>query len=188
MIEFTQAPDIEERILTALETIFTDNLITNVQANDPLRLKVLRVSPLQADPTLSAPWVTFAPDSDIEKGMRQITTGIYEKQYGSMEIGGPIRYVYHYKALVGTPFQTTRETMWAQLMNLTNRVCAVLIQHYDLSSILGPGEIVSADWSKRIEGANKALIDQIIPRGGGGQQTWFGQSTITWHYPVCWYL
>lgn len=183
---FPYSVDIDEQILQALEQLFQENLQTNVPQSDPLYLKLLRVNPLQDDPTLVAPYLTYGPD--FEKGATLIKGGEEAREYGDVEIGGPVRYLYHYTATCGTPIVTTREVCLAQIANLASRVTQVLIQHYDLSGILAPGTLLSADQSRRLEGSNLLLVDRVRTRLEGGEQTWFGKGVIEWHYPVAWYL
>jgi hypothetical protein len=182
-MNFSFAPDIDEQIQKALQYIFNLELITNT--TDILELKTLKVAPLQDDPTLVAPYLTYGPD--FEKGMELVTSGRFEREYGSAEIGGPQRFVHYWTATVGTPFTSTRETCLAQIANLTTRVSRVLIHYYDLSNTIMAGMLMSADQSVRIEGANPLLIDKIRKRLEGGEQTWFGQGIVEWHYPVVWY-
>lgn len=183
---FPYAVDIEEQILAALDQLFLVNLQTNVPTSDPLYLRTLRVNPLQDDPTQVAPYLTYGPDFSV--GTTPILVGEHEREYGSIEIGGPVRFLYHYTATCGTPFVTTRETCLAQISNLSSRVVQLLMLHYDLSDILAPGTLLSADETRRIEGGNPLLIDRVRNRLEGGEQTWFGEAIIEWHYPVTWYL
>lgn len=187
MTLFSESPDLEEQILAALESIFIDALVSQVDPADPLRLNVLRVAPLQDDPTTTAPYLTYGQDEEkgivlMPKKMRQY--------YGDIEIGGPTRYLYYYTATCGTPFQPTRETCLAQINNLANRVAAILLDHYDLSNVLPDrNQLTSADGVRRLEGANKyMMIDSINPALEGGENSWFGKAVLSWHYPVAWYV
>jgi hypothetical protein len=182
---FAQSPALEDKILEALGILFQAGLVTAIATDDPLRLNVLKVAPLQDDPTTTAPYLTYGADE--AKGIVLMPKEL-EKQYGSIEIGGPIRYLYHYTATCGSPFQGTREACLSQINNLCNRIAMILIQHYDLSTILGDGELQSDDESKRLEGANKLLVDSIVATLEGGEQTWFGKGVLCWHYPVSWYV
>lgn len=110
-----------------------------------------------------------------------------EKEYGSIEIGGPTRFLRFYTATCGTPMVPTREQCYAQIANLSTRVVQVLMAHFDLSNILGPGQLQSQDQSIWIEGANPRIIDDFKSRAKGGEATWFGEATIVWHYPVSWW-
>lgn len=184
-MNFVFAADIEEQILAALEQVFQQELITNIPATDPLALKTLKISPLQDDPTLVAPYLTYGPD--FEMGMVPIVEGRFEREYGSVQIGGPYMYVSYWSATVGTPFASTRAECLQQISNLTSRVSRVLMAYYDLSNVLAEGLLMSPDQSIRIEGANPLLIDKTRKRLEGGEQTWFGQGLISWHYPVAWY-
>lgn len=178
------APDIEETILVALQQMFQLELITKA-IGDPLALRTLHMSPLQDDPTLAAPYLTYGPDS--EKGVRPMT---HEecKQYGDTEIGGPVRFLRYYSALCGTPIVTTREAAHAAINNLLTRVVRALITYYDLSGIVAQGTLQSPDQSERLEGANYYLIDGTHSTLEGGEQTWFGKGYVHWHYPVSWYV
>lgn len=176
-------PDIEEQVLLALQTIFQQELQTKV-AGDPLALKTLKPAPLQDDPTLAAPYLVYGPD--FEKGERPVTRE-EEREYGCLEIGGPLRFLRFYTATCGTPIVTTREVCYAQINNLKTRVMQVLLRYQDLSGVLEVGPLESQDRSRRIEGQNPLLIDCSRTRIKGGEQTWFGEGTISWHYPVSWY-
>lgn len=183
---YLTSPDIEEQILKALGIMFKTALVTNILVADPLRLNVLKVAPLQDDPTQTAPYLVYGLDE--LKGIILMPHELV-KQYGDIEIGGPIRYLYHYTATCGTPFQSTREACLAQINNLANRVVRTLIDHFALSDIIpGVSEMMSADGGIRLEGANKMLVDTILPTLEGGEQTWFGKAVISWHYPVAWYV
>lgn len=179
---FQYSPDIDEPILEALKTIFTDELQTLVDPTDPLWVRTLRVIPLQDDPTLTAPYVTWGPD--YNKGIISIQGGELEKIFGSSEIGGPARMLYHYSVICGTPFAATREACSRQIGDLSARVVDVLMRHYDLSNILEVGMLMSDDGGRYIEGANKKLVDRIDRKLEGGEQTWFGRAEICFHFPV----
>jgi hypothetical protein len=179
---FQYAPDIDEQILAALSFIFTNELQTLVDSTDPLWVRTVKVIPLQDDPTLTAPYVTFGPD--YERGIVSIIEGEWARQYGSAEIGGPAHFLYHYSVICGTLVVTTREQCSAQIGNLSSRVVDVLMRHFDLSRILSTGMLQSQDGSRFIEGANSKLVDSINRRLKGGEQTWFGEATILFHYPV----
>lgn len=181
---YQYSPDIDEQILAALKMIFTSELQTLVDPADKLKLRTIKVNPLQDDPTLTAPYLTFGPN--YEKGIESIVHGEWAKMYGEIEIGGPTRFLYHYQAICGTPIVTTRENCSAQIGNLSTRVAEVLARHYDLSNVLGDGQLESEDGSKYIEGANKKLVDHITRRLKGGEQTWFGEAIIEFHFPVSW--
>lgn len=178
------SPDIEEQILAALQQIFAATLQTDL-TGDRLALKVLKPLPLQDDPTLSAPYVVYGPD--YEKGTRLIKHGEEAKEYGDVEIGGPVRFIRYYSAICGTPIVTTREQGYADIASLSTRVIQVIMQHFDLSGVLTPGRLQSTDHSTWIDGANPLLIDEARSRLKGGEETWFGEATITWHYPVSWW-
>lgn len=181
---WTYAPDIEESILSALSTIFTTELMN--LSGDSLSLKTLRASPLQDDPTLSAPFLTYGPD--MEKGLRPVKEGREEEEYGCVEIGGPVRFLRFYAVTFGTPIVTTREAAYAQINNLANRVARVLMKYFDLAGVSAYGPLTSPDQSEVIEGANPRLIDDIKTNLEGGEQTWFGKGSITFHYPVSVYV
>lgn len=184
MTNFTQAPDIEENILTALGLVFKQELITNVAAADTLRLNRLQVAPLQDDPTLVAPYLVYGPDP--EKGFR-LTTREEEHEYGCSEIGGPVRFLRFYTALCGTPITGTREQALGAINNLMTRVVGSLMMYFDLAGVIAVGPLMSADESHIIEGANQRLIDRVTTTLEGGEQTWFTRGTVQWHYPVSWY-
>jgi hypothetical protein len=182
MTTFQYSPDIDLQILEALKSIFTNELQTQVDPTDPLWVRTLRVIPLQDDPTLTAPYVTWGPDYDKE--IISIQGGEWAKIYGSSEIGGPARFLYFYQVVCGTPFASTREACSRQIGDLSARVVDVLMRHYDLSNILAPGALISDDGGRYIEGANKKLVDQIDRKLEGGEQTWFGRCSISFHFPV----
>lgn len=185
MPNFQLAPDIEENILTALTQVFTTEMVTTVVPGDVLSLKTLQPAPLQLDPTLVAPYLVYGPCPD--KGHSLVESGEQTKQYGDVEIGGPIKFVRYYTATCGTPIVTTRESCYAQINNLATRVVSTLIKYFDLAGVLMIGPMQSQDGSKIIEGANPLLIDEVLTSLEGGEQTWFGKGLITWHYPVAWY-
>lgn len=177
-------PDIEEQINQALLTVFTSELQTAV-AGDSLALHVLKQAPLQDDPTTAAPYLVFTKDQD--KGARRITRQ-EEEEYGSAEIGGPLRYLLFYSATCGTPLTTNQTEAQAAINNLTSRVMNVLARHYDLAGIVVPGSLYAQDMSRLIDGANQYLIDDAKTRIYGGESTWYGEGKISWHYPVSWYV
>lgn len=181
----TYAPDIEEQILAALQVIFQKELQVQAPPGDRLALKTLKPAPLQDDPTLAAPYLVYSPD--FEKGERLVKHGQEEREYGCIEIGGPLRFVRYYTATCGTPIVTSREQCYADINNLKTRVMEVLLLYQDLAGVLSVGPLKSQDGSKVIEGQNPLLIDCSKTRIKGGEQTWFGEGTIEWHYPVSWY-
>lgn len=176
------APDMEEAILRALQIVFTTELIEKM-GRDPLQLRVLRQAPLQDDPTLSAPYLVYAPDEREEKGTMRIKPGSeLDTEYGSAEIGGPLRYIQYYTATCGTPLKTAREDARAAIANLTARVVLVLQNFFELTGVLGPGVLTSPDQMVRLEGNHPYLVDRTTTRIYGGESTFYGEGKVYWHY------
>lgn len=173
-------PDIEEKINTALLSVFTQELIL---PNDLLSLRTLKQAPLQDDPTSSAPYLVY--EKDPEKGSRRMK-GEEEAEYGSAEIGGPLRYMLFYRATCGTPLTTNQVDAQASINNLVSRIMNVIARHFDLAGINTLGSLFSEDMSRLIDGSNMYLIDDARTRVYGGESTWYGEGHIQWHYPVSW--
>ena len=170
-------PDIDGPILAALLYVFTLEL----QQTQSI-LKTLKQADLQDDPTLTAPYLVFRDDP--QKGQTRILGGELAKQYGSVEIGGPVRYLHHFKAKYGTPLATTRNQARVDIATLEARVEDVLFKYFSLANTTQSGMLTSTDNTRRIEGANTFLIDDMEKRIYGGEQTFYGEGTMCWHYPV----
>jgi hypothetical protein len=175
------SPAIDVNILSALQVLFQRELITNL-VGDPGALRTLKQMDLQDDPTLTAPYLTYAPEK--EKSITLISGGEQEKLYGSAEIGGPIRYLHHYRATFGTPQQPTRDTARAMITTLGKRIRNAIILGSDLSNLLTSGQLQSADESEYIEGQNYLLVPTLIYDIFGGESTFYGKGEIHWVYPV----
>lgn len=182
--------DIDELILSAIQEIFQIELIsTPSQSNDPLALRTLKEAPLQDDPTLTAPFVVYSNDKGREgESMRLVAYGHEAAEYGEIEIGGPIRYLYRYSALFGTPLQTTRNAARTDGATLMTRIAAALIKYADLSNILAPGMLTSGDRSRCVEGQNNRLVTCAGYDIFGGETTFYGKGKVSWQYPISWYL
>jgi len=178
-------PDIEESILSTLQILFTQQLITHV-SGDVLALKVLKQAPLQDDPTAVAPYFVYEKNPD--KGTQRITHH-EEHIYGSAEIGGPIRALISFHGICGTPLATTKEQAQRDINNLMSRIMNALTTYFDLSGVVGHG-LTSPDMSRIIEGANQFYMfdEDIKTRVYGGESTWYGEGQIYWRYPVSWYV
>lgn len=172
-------PDIEETILAALGKIFQYELIDQM-AGDPLQLHTLKESPLQDDPTQVAPYLVYGPNN--EKTM-------HLDHENPPEIGGPLHFIHHFFAKFGTPLGSTRDIQYSNIAILNARVVGTLVKYYDLAGVLIEGPCQSPDQSKVIEGANPNMIDEnnTSYRIYGGEQTWYGEGKVTFHYPVSWY-
>jgi hypothetical protein len=177
---------IDERILTALQTIFTLELQEKARG-DPLALNVLKQADLQDDPTTSAPYLIYKPYGGIDDGMRLIA-GDETHEYGCAEIGGPIRYLYLYEAKFGAPLASTREEARGNTASLMSRIISCLIHYMDLSGVLGEGMLQSSDGKQYIEGNNNRLVRKAGFRIYGGEQTFYGEGKVYWQYPVSWLI
>lgn len=174
--------DIDERILQALGMVFRYELQEKpIAQSDSLALRTLKQLDLQDDPTLAAPYLAYGPD--LEKEIR-LLSATEEREFGCVEIGGPIRYLHHYRAKFGTPQTTTRESARAQIYTLGKRIRNTLIYYMDLSGVLGEGLLTSEDQSEYIEGQNNRLVTMLHCRIFGGETTFYGAGEIHWHYPV----
>lgn len=174
--------DIDGVILSALAQVFAYELQQRV-AGDSLALKTLKQADLQDDPTLTAPYLVFSDDPD--EGQRPIREGgEMDRMYGGVEIGGPVRFLHYFICKFGTPLATTREQCRSDVATLQARIEDTLEQYFDLSGVLAPGLLQSSDTTIRIEGANPLLIDKMTKRIYGGEQTFYGEGTISWHYPI----
>lgn len=180
------ASDIDDQIMAALQQIFAYELQQQV-VGDSLALKTLKPDPLQDDPTLSAPYVIFKPFGGEGEGVRLLKHE-EEHLYGGTEIGGPIRYLHLYECEYGTPQAATRQQARSDAAGLQARIVTALIKYMDLSGVLAPGELQSADQSQRIEGQNYHMVTHAGYRIYGGEQTFFGKGRVFWQYPVCWYI
>ncbi len=177
---YSYAPDIEESILTALQTIFTTELMG--LSGDSLSLNVLKEAPLQDDPTQVAPYLVYSPDR--AKGFR-IMTREECTLYGDSEIGGPLRVLRFFTATCGVPFYSTRNATYAAINNLTWRVYRVLIKYFDLAGVNSYGPLMSPDQTEVIEGANPYhMFEGASTTLEGGEQTWFGTGHLAWKYPI----
>jgi hypothetical protein len=178
-------PDIEETILSSLQTMFTQALITAVPG-DALALHVLKQGPLQDDPTAVAPYLVYTKDQD--KGVQRMK---HEdcKIYGDVEIGGPLRFLIYFNGICGTPLATTKEQAQKDVNNLMSRIMNALAANFDLSKVAG-GVLQSQDTSRLIEGANPYYLfeDQVKTRVYGGESTWYGEGHVCWRYPISWYV
>ncbi len=180
MPTYTYAPDIEESIMSALGTIFANEL-TGL-SGDSLSLTTLKQAPLQDDPTQVAPYLVYSPDR--EKGFRIMTTEEC-KIYGDSEIGGPLRCLRFFTATCGVPFYPTRAATYAAINNLTWRVYRVLIKYFDLAGVNSYGPLMSPDSTEVIEGANPySMFEGARTTLEGGEQTWFGTGFVSWKYPI----
>lgn len=179
-------PDIEETILSTLQTLFTQKLMTAV-AGDALALHVLKQGPLQDDPTTVAPYLVYTKDQ--EKGIQRMKHEDH-KIYGDVEIGGPLRFLIYFNGICGTPLATTKEQAQKDVNNLMARIMNALALHYDLSGIAASGGLQSQDTSRIIEGANPYhMFDEPVKtRVYGGESTWYGEGQVCWRYPVSWYV
>lgn len=180
--------DIDEKILSAIGIIFQRELQTNV--SDALALKTLKQAPLQDDPTLVAPFVCYSNEGGTEgQSMRLVAHGHETAEYGDIEIGGPIRYLYCYSCSFGTPLATTREQVRADAATLMTRIVRALIKYSDLSGVLVEGQdMASDDYGQRIEGQNIRLVTNAGYDLFGGETTFYGKGKVCWRYPVSWYL
>jgi hypothetical protein len=182
--------DIDEKILDCLNQIFAIDLQQQpALTNDPLTLLTLKQAPLQDDPTLMAPYVVYNNNLDDQgQCIRLVKHGDEENIYGSAEIGGPIRYLYCYGCLFGTPEKQTRDQARADGAALMNRIIKTLIANANLSNILSPGLLTSDDQSKFIEGQNNRLVTGAGYSIFGGESTFYGRGKVYWQYPVSWDL
>lgn len=180
--------DLDEKILDAIGQIFAINLQQQpVISGDPLALQTIKQAPLQDDPTLTAPYVTYNNDQDSKgQSIRLISHKEEERIYGSSEIGGPIRYLYCYGCQFGTPERQTREQARADGAALMNRIVKTLVSYANLSNVLSPGMLTSEDGSKYIEGQNGRLVTGAGYSIFGGESTFFGKGKVYWVYPVSW--
>ena len=169
--------DIDGPILAALLYVFTLEL----QQTQNI-LKTLKQADLQDDPTLTAPYFVFRDDP--EKGQTPIMGSEMEEMYGCVEIGGPVRYLHHFKGKYGTPLATTRNQARTDIATLEARIEDVLFKYLSLSNTTQSGMLTSTDTSRRVEGANVFLIDDMEKRIYGGEQTFYGEGVMRWHYPV----
>jgi hypothetical protein len=182
--------DIDEKILDAIGTVFRIELQQQPALRaDPLALRTLKESPLQDDPTLTAAYVTYSNyKGDTGESICSITHGQEAGWYGSNEIGGPIRYLYKYACVFGTPEVTTRNQARADAACIMNRITVTLIKYANLSNVLSPGELMSEDESKRLEGQNPLLVTNAGYSIFGGENTFYGKGKVFFQYPVSWYV
>jgi hypothetical protein len=188
----TYPEDIDENILAALQILFQVKLQSEpAQAGDKLALRTLKQSPLQDDPTLKAPFVVYTNDSGKGKdgySLQLITKHIEAAEYGSVEIGGPVRYLYCYCASFGTPQVSTRDQARADGSVMMTRIMGTLIQYCNLNNIIRPGMLTSDDGTKQIEGQNERLVTAAEYEIYGGESTFFSKGIVNFRYPVAWYM
>lgn len=177
-------PDIEESILSTLQTMFTQEMQTKVTGDD-LALKVCKQAPLQDDPTAVAPYLVY--EKDPEQGVQHMKHQDIHI-YGDAEIGGPLRYLVYFRAICGTPLATTREQAQKDINNVMSRAMNALAYYFDLSGLAG--SVTSPDLSRVIEGANQYYMftQEQRTRIYGGESTWYGEGHLFWRYPVSWYV
>lgn len=177
--------DIDEQILAALQLLFQVALI-NSYVGDRLQLNTLKQSPLQDDPTIVAPYVTYGPNNSEDTSIR-LPTHEEQKMYGGAEIGGPIKYLHFYQIQFGTPQATSREQVRQDGAILMTRIVQTLASYNDLSGILAPGQMLtSSDDSKYIEGSNPLLVTKAGYHEYGGEQTFYSKGLVLFQYPVSW--
>jgi hypothetical protein len=180
--------DIDEKILDAIGAIFEINLQQQqLIVGDPLALITLLQAPLQDDPTLTAPYVVYSNDQDSKgQSIRLPKHGHEQAEYGSAEIGGPIRYLYCYTCQFGTPERQTRAQARSDAACLMNRIVKTIITYAMLSNVLSPGNLTSEDGTKYIEGQNNRLVSGAGYSIFGGEATFFGKGRVCWLYPISW--
>lgn len=178
--------DIDEQILAALQLLFQVALIDSYPG-DRLQLTTLKQSPLQDDPTIVAPYVTYGPNNSEDAAIR-LPTREEERMYGGVEIGGPMKYLHFYQVEFGTPQSLSREEVRQDGATLMSRIVQTLAAYNDLSGILGPPGtmLTSSDSSKYIEGSNNRLVTQAGYHEYGGEQTFYAKGMVLFQYPVSW--
>ncbi len=161
--------------MAALKQIFTANLITAIPVSDRLRLKILKPHPLQADPTTSAPYLTYAPAYEI---------GRQKSDRDLVEIGGGVLWSTPFRATCGTPRDTTQDAAYADIEELAQRVENVILANYNLSGILVSGQDLKSDDGSANVQANSP--DEVWlgtrTRIYGGESEWYGEALMHFAY------
>lgn len=166
--------DIEDAINAALLQLFGTELRDNIP-NDTLKLKRLTLAPLQDDPTKVAPYLVFAPAVEIG---RQPMHG-----YGGWEIGGGQLWMTFYTCVVGTPRASSRGDAYAMINELSRRVEKTVIKHYDLSNVVAPGTLYSADQSEWVDAVDpEHMWARTVRKIRGGDTEFYGQAMMIWSY------
>ncbi len=169
------ANDIETQILLALQQIYLTELQTNI--TDGLKLNTLIQLPLQADPTRAAPYLVYGPATEL--GRAPIT----DPEMGGMEIGSGPLWCTFFKAVCGTPRMTVRGDAYDAINELSRRVETTTMGHYDLSNILAPGGLFSADGSEWISSMNPIKMwARTSRRIFGGSNQFYGQAMMFFAY------
>jgi hypothetical protein len=165
--------NIEAQILTALKTIFAAELQAAFPLSDPLRIKLLKSAPLQADPTTVAPYLIYGPAFEI---------GRTRSKKDVVEIGGGILWDVPFRATCGTPKASNQDTAYSQIEELAQRVENTLLAHFDLFGVLAPNQqLQSQDGSAFIDAMDPSTF-WIGTRIYGGDTEWYGESLMYFCY------
>jgi hypothetical protein len=161
--------DIVTGILFKLQDLFTQDLITAVPLDDPLRANSILLGPLQQDPTEIGPFVLISLDK--EKGRELRDPKIYA------EIGGHTTFWKLYFIISGwVNTQTTKETNYSVGGAFADRVLHVLLNRFQLDGL-------STDDSREsVTGCNLDMIDRMTLDPIGGEDTWYLKYNYHIHY------
>ena len=161
------AYDILNTVLDFFVEAFTDELQTQVSADDPLRLQLAARAPLQDDPTVVAPFVIVG--LDYERG--RIPDPVHEPEIGS----GP-KWLSFFRVLGRVAPQDSKEAAYLAAASLNSRaIGALLRRHRDLESLrANDGEYV-------FDCCYPDLILKNVVRPFGGENEWFGEFQIYLH-------
>lgn len=175
-IPYSEDGSIDTSIMNALSTIFTEELQTNVQNGDLLKLRTLTEFPLQADPTKSAPYIAYGPVPDI--GRQPLTQGEDRAEIGA----GPL-WITYYKAVAGAPLRPTKFKAYQAIDELSRRIERTIMRHFDLSNVLAHGRLFSPDGSEFIDNQNpERFYKGTYRRTYGGSNTFYGEALFIWTY------
>lgn len=165
--------------MDALKSIFQQHLQLTppdglVDPADALKLKTLIEAPLQNDPTQVAPYLIYAPAYEI---------GRMPYPDGGWEIGGEQLWITFFKAICGTPRRNNRPLAYKAINELSRRVERTVMQHYDLSNVLAPGLLYSADKSEWVDAVKPGTNwVRTLRRVYGGGNTFYGTALMVWNY------
>lgn len=158
------AYDIITTVMDQLVTLYTTEMQTDV--SDALKLTLIEKAPLQDDVTLVAPFVIVA--FDFDKG-RMLDT------YHEPEISGGLNWINHFIVVGRIPIYDSKTAAYAAIGELNEKALRVLIHHYNLDGVV-------ADNGESVCYSGLNLIDVNRIRTFGGENEWYGEFSIEFHY------
>jgi len=169
--------DVEGAIMQALAVLIPQQLQTSIPVSDKLRLKTAVEAPLQADPIASAPYIVWAPAYEIGR------MPVDDVSLGGFELGAPQLWRSYFKAVAGTPRQSTKIMAYRAINELSRRFERTIISNFELAGVLSPGRLGSADGSEWIDSMiPQKMWTRTLRRVYGGDGQFYGQALMIWNY------